>query len=621
MSKNNFNERTTENIIRQHFQQDPLFNIIKFEEQKTSNSVIKNCLSKASKNKTNKPGFPEFIITAPAYPNDVIIVECKANEKYHESKTKDKINDYAVDGIMHYAKFLKKEFNVWCIAASGQIKETLKISNFYLEKNSNNFSKEDNQLIDIFSYITKIKGEFEAKKIESEEITRIAIELNKELNDYSIPEYERCTLISAILLALQDNSFRKSYQNDARTQNSEPKPDRLAKAIVESIRRVLQDNQIDDYRVQIMINEYNSIRNRNLANKKKIKKKKAGTLEPNFVIRNITKILDEKILPLMHMGDKGYDVLGRFYTEFIRYAGTDKKTGLVLTPKHIAELFCDFVNLNTNDIVVDTCCGTGSFLIASMKRMLAIAKNDLSKKNQIKSKQLIGIENRTDMFTYACSNMIMSGDGKSNIFQGDCFSEDQKKKVLKFKPTVAFLNPPYDVGEDGQLEFIENALKLLQQGGRCAAIVQMSCATSSNENTVKVKSRLLEKHKLKAVLSMPNEVFSPIGVITCIMIFEAHTPHPKLFETFFGYFKNDGFIKRKKLGRIDGGNWEDIKNTWLENFINSKNEPGLSITKKINPEDEWCAEAYMETDYSKINDQMFEKKIKEFVAYKFLSES
>ena len=147
MSKINFNERTTENIIRQHFQQDPLFNIIKFEEQKTSNSVIKNCLSKASKNKTNKPGFPEFIITAPAYPNDVIIVECKANEKYHESKTKDKINDYAVDGIMHYAKFLKKEFNVWCIAASGQNKETLKISNFYLEKKSNNFSKEDNQLL------------------------------------------------------------------------------------------------------------------------------------------------------------------------------------------------------------------------------------------------------------------------------------------------------------------------------------------------------------------------------------------------------------------------------------------------------------------------------------------
>ena len=104
----------------------------------------------------------------------------------------------------------------------------------------------------------------------------------------------------------------------------------------------------------------------------------------------------------------------------------------------------------------------------------------------------------------------------------------------------------------------------------------MSCATSSNDNTIKVKSRLLEKHKLKAVLSMPNEVF-PIGVITCIMIFEAHTPHPNLYETF-GYYKDDGFIKRK-LGRIDGGGWEQIRKTWLENYINSKNQPGLSITK------------------------------------------
>jgi type I restriction enzyme M protein len=428
MTKKNFNERNTEDLVRQHFQQDPLFNIIKFEEQKSNNSIIKECLSKASKNNTKKPGYPEFIITIPAYPEDIIIIECKGNEAYHESSSLDKINDYAVDGVMHYSKFLNKEFNVWCIAASGQSRETLKVSNFYLEKNSKKYISEDKKLIDIFSYITKIKGDFEAKKIENEEITRIAIELNKELNDYSIPEYERCTLISAILLALQDNSFRKSYQNDARTQSSEPRPDRLAKAIVESIRRVLQDNQIDDYRVEIMINEYTSIRNRNLANKNKIKKKKAGTLEPNFVIRNITKVLDEKILPLMSMGDKGYDVLGRFYTEFIRYAGTDKKTGLVLTPKHIADFFCDLVDLNTNDIVVDTCCGTGSFLIASMKRMLAVAKNDLTKKNQIKSKQLIGIENRTDMFTYACSNMIMSGDGKSNIFQGDCFSDDQRKK-------------------------------------------------------------------------------------------------------------------------------------------------------------------------------------------------
>ena len=122
------------------------------------------------------------------------------------------------------------------------------------------------------------------------------------------------------------------------------------------------------------------------------------------------------------MGDRGYDVLGRFYLEFIRYAGTDKKTGLVLTPPHITEFVGDVVNLNVNDIVYDSCCGTGDFLISAMKRMAGLAGNDLDKKVYIKQNQLVGMEKCTDMFTYACSNMMMSGDGKAHIYQGDSFS-------------------------------------------------------------------------------------------------------------------------------------------------------------------------------------------------------
>src|SRR5690606_15765116 len=101
--------------------------------------------------------------------------------------------------------------------------------------------------------------------------------------------------------------------------------------------------------------------------------------------------------------------LGRFYREFIRYAGTDKKTGLVLTPQHITEFFCDVVNLNVNDVVFDSCCGSGGFLISAMKHMLQLAGTDQKKRRAIKEHQLIGIERRTDMFTFACSNMMMSG--------------------------------------------------------------------------------------------------------------------------------------------------------------------------------------------------------------------
>ena len=60
---------------------------------------------------------------------------------------------------------------------------------------------------------------------------------------------------------------------------------------------------------------------------------------------------------------KYYDVFGEFYIEFLRYAYNDKKLGIVLTPKHITELFCDIAGVSKESVVFDNCCGTGGFLI------------------------------------------------------------------------------------------------------------------------------------------------------------------------------------------------------------------------------------------------------------------
>ena len=444
----------------------------------------------------------------------------------------------------------------------------------------------------------------------------MAIDLNKELNDHSIVEYERCTLVSAILLALQDESFRESYESQARTQDQKPKPERLAKCIVEAIKQVFEDREIDKERVATMISEYQTIKNKPLAKESKIKKKKAYRHHDNFVIRDITKKLEQKILPLMQ-SEKGYDVLGRFYTEFIRYAGADKKTGLVLTPRHITEFLCDIVELGKNDVVFDSCCGTGGFLVSAMKKMLLDAGNDEEEKKKIRQEQIIGIEKRTDMFTFACSNMMMSGDGKAHIYQGDSFADEWRKKVARLRPTVAFLNPPYDVDEDGQLNFIDNALSYLVKGGRCAAIVQMSCATSNNAEAKIVKSRILEKHTLKSVFSMPNELFHPVGVVTCVMVFEAGTPHRKNFKPYFGYLKDDGFIKKRNLGRIDKGGWSEIKKDWLNKAANREVVPGRSVTMSVDANSEWCAEAYIETSYEHLNEESFVVSVKDLVSHYF----
>ena len=117
---------------------------------------------------------------------------------------------------------------------------------------------------------------------------------------------------------------------------------------------------------------------------------------------------------------------------------------------------------------------------------------------------------------------------------------------------------------------------------------------------------------------MPDELFfnSKVGVVSCIMIFTAHKPHSEFKETYFGYYKNDNFIKRKGKGRYDGlGLWEDTKKKWLSNFINKKDEAGFSVNKIVTADMEWVTEAYMETDYSSIENINFEDSILNYVTF------
>ena len=152
------------------------------------------------------------------------------------------------------------------------------------------------------------------------------------------------------------------------------------------------------------------------------------------------------------------------------------------------------------------------------------------------------------------------------------------------------------------------------------AICQMSTVVSNAHETIEIRKRLIKNNTLMGVLSMPDALFHPIGVITCIIVFRVGIPHPQNADTFFGYFKDDGFVKIKNKGRIDVNNrWDDIRATWLDAFVNKKNVPGLSILKKVKAEDEWCAEAYMETDYTKITKRDFEQVVRDYAMFKFLT--
>ena len=541
--------------------------------------------------------------------NYLIIVECKASATKHKSPNYDKPKDYAIDGVLHYSKYISKEFNVLSIAVSGEY-ETELLVNLFLQKKGGETAKklQDSKLLSIYDCVRLFENENLNYNLKNVDIVSKAVKLNEDFQNCSVPEGARNTIVSAIHLALQDGMFSISYSKADSSRN-------LASSLIEAVERVLRVEKTR--KIEDMMGVYNSIFNQTIITDPTVKRGKKE-IETVVFLKETIDYLQRNVFPLTKCEQDGYDILGRFYTEFVRYASSKQKQGLVLTPSHVTNLFCDLVQLKATDIVYDPCCGTGGFLIAAMKRMMEHAGNDTALKENIRSNQLLGVDNAPEMFTFACSNMMMRGDGKSNLDRGNCFVKEVALRIKSFKPTVSFLNPPYDVGTDGQLHFIETALEAVrEQNGKVVAIVQMSCGLKNDAETVAVRKRLLDRYTLKAVISMPDQLFYPVGVVACVMVFDSSAPNMGK-KTWFGYMKDDGFVLRKNKGRIDQFNrWDGIKSKLLKAYFDGDEAPGLSVKKEVTEKDEWCAEAYMETDYSNnISPLDFERTIKRYVLFK-----
>src|SRR5713101_1461173 len=155
---------------------------------------------------------------------------------------------------------------------------------------------------------------------------------------------------------------------------------------------------------------------------------------------------------------------------------------------------------------------------------------------------------------------------------------------------------------------------MLAPGGTGVAVVPLGCAISPHA----AKDRLLEKHTLVAAMSLPEELFYPIGTITCALVLRAHTPHAVAkAPTWFGYWRDDGFVKLKHLGRIDHhGRWPAIRDQWLADFRSLAEAPRRCVKKNVAADDEWCAEAYLETDYSTLAEADFIAELKRYTLFR-----
>ncbi len=348
--------------------------------------------------------------------------------------------------------------------------------------------------------------------------------------------------------------------------------------------------------------------------------------------------IKDKILPFINdRTTKGQDLLNLFFTTFNKYVGKADKNQ-AFTPDHIVHFMCKVVGVNRNSVILDPCCGSGAFLVRAMTEALADCDTE-DERERVRKKQIYGIEYEETAFGLATTNMLIHSDGNSNIVQGSCFKADN---YIDAGVNVVLMNPPYNaqrkhsnpdyvktwnskVKEDPSKGFhyvYEIAEKV--KTGRLAVLLPMQCAIGTGADIKLFKAKMLEKHTLDAVFSFPPDVFHPgASANACCMVFNLGTRHENapIDKTFFGYFRDDGFVKRKNLGRIEKtddkglGVWANIEANWLELYRGRKTETGLSICRKVTANDEWLAEAYMSTNYATLTQGDFEKVIKDYLAY------
>lgn len=251
--------------------------------------------------------------------------------------------------------------------------------------------------------------------------------------------------------------------------------------------------------------------------------------------------------------------------------------------------------------------------------MLKKAKNENEMKN-IRTNQLHGIELQPYMFTIATTNMILRGDGKSNLICDDFLKKNTNELQLK-GATVGMMNPPYSQGKKSpelcELSFTQQLLDSLTEGAKCIVIVPQSSMTGKNNYEKNIKKDIYKKHTLEGVITLNTNTFYGVGTNPCIAVFTAHEPHPKDKICKFINFEDDGYVVQKHVGLVETESAKDKK----EHLLNVWNDKIKTTTKfcvetTVEPDDEWLHSFYYFNDEIP-SDEEFEKTISDYLTFEF----
>lgn len=501
-------------------------------------------------------------------------------------------------------------------------------------------------------------GLFDAsKQNDREKVLKNTYDLNELLHKMDIDERLRSQFVGTTLLYLKklvekfevkkiDEELRKTLDTLWAVMDGK----QLRAAIESTLDSLLDGSDNKAKKIELL--------QKNVLNDQKVKK---------LTISNWIKILDTILMDIYRYIDvnssEGQDILNLFFIAFNKYTGKADKNQ-AFTPDHITEFMCRLTEVDRTKRVLDITCGSGSFLVQAMVKELADCSRDKTEEEAIVLRDVVmkehiyGIEVEEKAYGLSTTNMLIHGDGNSNIKFGSCF--DCKTFIKNADPDIVLMNPPYNAkpigipekykkdwgkAKDGKedstkgLVFIHYLSDVIEEMNRdreakgkrrktvkLAVLLPVAAAIGTSTIIENEKIEMLKNNTLEAVFTLPNEIFYPgASASACCMLFTLGKPHKKadgtVNETFFGYCKEDGFKKKKNLGRIEqfdennNSKWKVIEEEWLYLFNNKKVIDGKSATASINGKSEWLCEAYMKTDYSKLSEDDFQQTLNNYLAY------
>lgn len=587
---------------------------------------IDEALKTASKSNTGNAGYPEYCGVVKDF---ILVIEDKASLDKHLYKDEKEliaqdvkaVRNYAVNGALFYARHLAANttYNkVLAIGVSGNEKRHRITPVFVNERD------DYQELADVETFISFNEGnidEFYLKEILHEEtdvekttaeILKDAAELHEYLRTYGqLTTEQKPLVVSGIMLALREIDYKTFSIDSLIGDTVVTDGQKIYDAIKSNLQRA---NVTPDTKREKLLSQFSVIKDTPKINE--IEEKLGKT-----PLKHYTEFLNKSIFQNIKYHNSAEDYLGRFYGEFMSYSGGDGQTlGIVLTPKHITELFCDLAQLKPTDKVIDPCCGTAGFLIAAMHKMVKMTDND-GQRRSIKRDQLFGIEQQPYMFIIATTNMILRGDGKSNLHNLDFLKQNPNQIQLK-GCTVGMMNPPYSQGtkqdpSQYEISFTEHLLDSLAEGARAIVIIPQSSVTGKSKEEQNIKNNILKNHTLEGVITLNKNTFYGVGTNPCIAVFTAGIPHDKNHLCKFINFEDDGYVVSKHIGLEETASAKDKRQHLLDVWFGRiEAETKFCVTTTIEAEDEWLHAFYYFNDEIP-SEKDFENTMADYLTFEF----